>query len=371
MEIWNLNPDTILDKNSEEKQDRMWLMYRDLELLEFTNRNIIYINPDNKDFLPLSLKDEDISMSDLEIFLKNRSFSIDRKYYKRIMNVLGAKYSLPLGIIYFTNGLSLTDSYWIKIPRDKDKTWKDVNLFENSFNKVMSMVAFTGKSPEFAIQNKFNIPEINTAGSYAKCWRREGKDIYLYKADNGNNEVLKEVFASKVIQSMKTRIGCVNYEKVILEGIIASKCKLISSDKLNIVPASEVYTYYNNHCVNYYELLKSDYKEIYEELLFVHAIINNSDLHLGNYGFYYNGQRMLNLHEAFDFNNSLEEDEAYTIYYGKQVLNINLIKLLLKTDNKYKQYIERLITMLKSEKDNNYKQYKEYMIERINKIIKE
>ena len=68
--------------------------------------------------------------------------------------------------------LSLNDSYWI-IPAHQKYIWQDYNLYENSFNETLALVAFTGYSTK--ISGIATSPEYTTNGMLKKCWHKTKK----------------------------------------------------------------------------------------------------------------------------------------------------------------------------------------------------
>ena len=139
---------------------------------------IVSVNDGCKHLLPLAMTvDGDGVLS----WLKSRFLPSNRANSDRVLSVYGLTHNNIPGIIQLCKGLSLNDSYWITDSDFKGK-FADYNLFENSFYKALSLIAYTGygsvkpsgfsSSPEFTtngmlrkgyprplINRKWNVPQ--------------------------------------------------------------------------------------------------------------------------------------------------------------------------------------------------------------------
>lgn len=70
-------------------------------------------------------------------------------------------------------------------------------------------------------------PEFGTDGYYAKCWKREEKGIYLYKAGSATYELepLSEYLASQLAGILCP--GAVAYDMKFYHGRLVSTCPLL------------------------------------------------------------------------------------------------------------------------------------------------
>ncbi|MBQ3650663.1 MAG: hypothetical protein II957_10740, partial [Treponema sp.] len=78
---------------------------------------------------------------DIDSWTANRSSAKHRAHVEKILEMCGAK--TKSGFIALTHCLSLTDTLWVKSDRES-VTWKDVNLYENNFDEVVSKLSFDG-----------------------------------------------------------------------------------------------------------------------------------------------------------------------------------------------------------------------------------
>ena len=163
---------------------------------------IVSVNESNKHLLPLGMTvDGDGVLS----WLKSRVIPQNREFVDKILSVYGLTHNNIPGIIQLCKGLSLNDSYWITDSDFKGK-FADYNLFENSFYKALSLIAYTGygsvKPSGFS-----SSPEFTTNGMLRKGWRRIDGKIKLYKggtsgAANTGNEPYSEFYAAQIAEAM-------------------------------------------------------------------------------------------------------------------------------------------------------------------------
>ena len=125
---------------------------------------------------PLGLQLSDKGLLD---WLRSRVIPRNREFVDNILSVYGLDHNNILGIVKLCMGLSVNDSYWI-VPDGFEGKFKDYNLFENGFDKALSLIAWTGfgsvRPSAFS-----SSPEFTTNGNLRKGWRRIGGKIMLYK----------------------------------------------------------------------------------------------------------------------------------------------------------------------------------------------
>lgn len=240
----------------------------------------------------------------LSTWVANRSSAKHRAHVEKILEMCGGK--TKSGFIALTHCLSLTDTLWVKSDRES-VTWKDVNLYENNFDEVVSKLSFDGNGL-FGIQMSTTSPELTTDGAYDKCWLNEKDGIHLIKtgsegARNTGLEPYGEVLASQVFEKL---CNSVKYSLRKFDGRVVSDCKIFTSQEFGYKPISL--------------FLKSGVKyglaetlEIYREcgceddfrrMVVADCITLNCDRHFGNFGFMVNNDTFERtvLNPCFDFN---------------------------------------------------------------------
>jgi len=241
---------------------------------------------------------------DIDSWTANRSSAKHRAHVEKILEMCGGK--TKSGFIALTHCLSLTDTLWVKSDRES-VTWKDVNLYENNFDEVVSKLSFDGNGL-FEIQMSTTSPELTTDGAYDKCWLNEKDGIHLIKtgsegARNTGLEPYGEVLASQVFEKL---CKSVKYSLRKFDGHVVSDCKIFTSQELGYKPISL--------------FLKSGVKyglaetlEIYRDfgceddfrrMVVADCITLNCDRHFGNFGFMVNNDTFERtvLNPCFDFN---------------------------------------------------------------------
>lgn len=262
---------------------------------------------------------------DIDTWIINRSSAKHRSHVNRILEMCGGK--TKKGFISLTHCLSLTDTLWVKSDAE-NSTWKDVNLYENDFDRVISRLSFDGNGL-FGIQMSTTSPELTTDGAYDKCWLNETDGIHLIKtgsegARNTGLEPYSEVLASQVFEKL---CDSVKYTLRRYDGKVVSDCKLFTSqefgyrpismfykDKLSLPKLLEIYREYN--C-----------EDAFRRMIVADCITMNSDRHFGNFGFLINNKTFerIGLNPCFDFNMAFVPFAEEGIDFGISALDKTII----------------------------------------------
>ena len=240
----------------------------------------------------------------LSTWVANRSSAKHRSHVNKILEMCGGK--TKSGFIALTHCLSLTDTLWVKSDRE-NVSWREVNLYENKFDEVVSKLSFDGNGL-FGIQMSTTSPELTTDGAYDKCWLNEKDGIHLIKtgsegARNTGQEPYGEVLASQVFERI---CNSVPYTLRRFDGRVVSDCKLFTNQDFGYKPISlflkngikyglpetlEIYREFN--C-----------EDAFRRMVVADCITLNSDRHFGNFGFLVNNETFERtaLNPCFDFN---------------------------------------------------------------------
>lgn len=239
---------------------------------------------------------------DIDSWTANRSSAKHRAHVEKILEMCGAK--TKSGFIALTHCLSLTDTLWVKSDRES-VTWKDVNLYENNFDEVVSKLSFDGNEL-FGIQMSTTSPELTTDGAYDKCWLNEKDGIHLIKtgsegARNTGLEPYGEILASQVFEKL---CKSVKYSLRKYDGHIVSDCKIFTSQEFGYRPISMFY----KDKLTLPKLLEiyRDFgcEDDFRRMVVADCITLNCDRHFGNFGFMVNNDTFERtvLNPCFDFN---------------------------------------------------------------------
>lgn len=264
--------------------------------------SITAINKDKTERLPLGMEPTSESLTR---WLRHRTIPANRAYAQNFLSKNGLRENDFIGILQVCKGLSLTDCYWVTYPDDQ-KTFAEVNLFDNRFSQVLSQIAFTGygSSPVSKFRSS---PEFTTNGMLPKAWRRKEGEVLLYKGGtsglaNTGKEPYSEFYAAQVAEAMG--IPHVTYGLSKWKGQLCSTCELFTSKDVSFVPASTlINTSKISKIIDWYD--DHGWKNDLADMLVLNAIIRNTDRHLGNFGFLVDNHTNQLLRPAPLFDNGL------------------------------------------------------------------
>lgn len=264
--------------------------------------SITAINKDKVERLPLGMSPTSESLTR---WLRHRTIPANRAYAQNFLSKNGLSENDFIGILQICKGLSLTDCYWVTHPDDQ-KTFAEVNLFDNRFSQVLSQIAFTGygSSPVSKFRSS---PEFTTNGMLPKAWRRKEGKVLLYKGGtsglaNTGKEPYSEFYAAQVAEAMG--IPHVTYGLSKWKGQLCSTCELFTSKDISFVPASTlISTSKISQIIDWFD--DHGWKNDLADMLVLDAIIRNTDRHLGNFGFLVDNHTNQLLRPAPVFDNGL------------------------------------------------------------------
>ena len=105
--------------------------------------------------------------TNLTDFLERRKAPKHRAHIAALLKEYGC--DTLEGYLNVTHALSLNDTFWVRAA-DADLQWRDVSLYQNPFNEMISQAAFDGSVSSTSFSS--TSPEFSTDGQYAKCWVR-------------------------------------------------------------------------------------------------------------------------------------------------------------------------------------------------------
>jgi hypothetical protein len=259
-------------------------------------------------------------------WLESRLIPKHRAYADEILDVLGLSIGDTKGIIDASMGLSLNDSYWV-VPSGFNKTFAEFNFYDNQFNDILSLTAFTGRKAPLG--HIVRSPELTTGGMLPKAWSRtKDSDIYLYKggtsgAANSGNEPYSEYYACQIAKAMG--LNAVQYDLEYWKGFLASKCRLFTDINTAFIPIGRLVRSGGlKACLDYCAGLGEDFSEAVSSMLVFDAVIYNEDRHFGNFGILRNNRsgEIIGPAPIFDngfslFNYAMAEDIADLAKYAK------------------------------------------------------
>ena len=284
---------------------------------------ILYLNENKKDLLPIGLK---LNEKSIISWLKSRVIPKNREFVDTVLARMGLSSHDTIGIIRVCKGLSLNDSYWV-VEDGFDGKFKDYNLYENRFTRALSLIAYTGHG-SMTVRGFSSSPEFTTQGMLRKCWRRENGKIYLYKggtsgAANTGNEPYSEYYASQI--AMQMGINHIDYNLKKWKGVLSSVCELFTCIDISYVPIWRFVE--ESSLMDIANKLKEYGQDVYDEfvdMLIFDALICNTDRHTGNFGLLVDSKTndVISYAPIFDnglslFNYAMDDDLANLDEYAK------------------------------------------------------
>lgn len=247
--------------------------------------DIVSLNIQNQALIPLNFNQVN-PISSLYKWIESRKIPTNRENADKILKKAHIKNNSLMDYIDISLGLSLNDSFWI-VPADKNYKWKDCNLYTNTFDENLELVAF-GIEVSHKSSNTSS-PEYTTNGMLKKCWHRVDNQIYLYKGSSklyeNPYEAYSEFYTAQIAEIMG--FECVPYDLREFHGHIVSVCPLFTSENEGFMPM--------RYCVGkekrdlrQIELIKElthiYNKHKFNDLMLFDALIYNIDRHWGNFG---------------------------------------------------------------------------------------
>lgn len=251
--------------------------------LEGQKAQLVWMDSANAALLPIGLQPMDESLT---AWLRSRVIPRNREFVNTFLMKSGLHPGDTRGILQICRGLSLNDSYWI-VEDGFDGKFADYNLYEHDFEKVLSLIAYTGYGST-RIHGFTSSPEFTTCGMLRKGWRRLKGQVWLYKggtsgAANTGKEPYSEFYAAQIAERME--LPHVPYHLAKWKHEICSVCPLFTDIDHSYVP---IYRFLEKPSLrNAAEFLKGlgeNYVQEFADMLIFDALICNEDRHFGNFG---------------------------------------------------------------------------------------
>lgn len=353
--------------------------------LEGQKAHFMWIDPAHETLLPIGLKPDDES---LMAWLRSRVIPRNREFVNTFLAKNGLNPGDTRGILQICRGLSLNDSYWV-VEDGFDGKYADYNLYEHDFEKVLSLIAYTGYGTTRA-HGFTSSPEFTTTGMLRKGWRRLKGQIWLYKggtsgAANTGREPYSEFYAAQIAARMG--LHHVPYHLAKWKHSVCSVCPLFTDIDHSYVPVCRFID--KPTLRNVAEFLKGlgeDFYQDYVDMLVFDALICNEDRHFGNFGLIVDSHtnQPVALAPIYDhglslFNYAMEDDLQDTDAYAATRLSAYNVPF----ENVVKEFIgerqhEKLRRMIgfRFTRDANYnlpaarlKSIEDYLGRRVSKLL--
>lgn len=218
---------------------------------------------------------------------KGRGIPVTRSGIQRILD--DASVFVPEELVMRNLGLSLSDQYWIR-PQDSHLEWRDINFFNNDFNRVSDS---TG--PYSPVRTPAGAHPDNTSdGNLSKQWVAQNERRILLKGGGANNqEPYNEVVATALHQRLLRSGEYVPYRLVEDEDVALCACEDFLTDEEEFVPAIYVdrllpehtdWSHYQHYVRCCEGLGIEDAEFALWKMIVCDDLIANSDRHYRNFG---------------------------------------------------------------------------------------
>lgn len=247
-----------------------------------SNLQVLWVT-ENKNLLPLDMASAD--KETVSAWLRHRTVPKNRAYVNSLLAAMGLSPNRQMDVIKASKGLSLNDCYWV-VEEGFSGTFAKYNLYDNRFNRVLGLIAFTGYGSN-QVSGITSSPEFTTNGMLPKCWRREG-GIKLFKggtegASNTGNEPYSEFYAAEIAKLLG--VNAIPYTLKLWKDRLCSVCDLFTSKELSFVPIGRIVKTGGMKAVKaFYAQQGEEFTRALNEMIIFDAVIFNTDRHYGNFG---------------------------------------------------------------------------------------
>lgn len=280
-----------------------YIMNKDIPVVEIEtgkfNKNYIHL-------VPYALQVKRLpSVETIYKWLKDRALPLNRKNSDKIYKALGlSRDNTDIELMFITHSVSINDNYWVADESELEHIkYRDINLFNNSFNKAMYLIALRGDDG-YTITDKSLSAEYTGQGTFPKCFVREDDGIYLYKNSSGR-AMYNEIVAGQIANVIG--FNSVEYKMAELGGIRCTKSKIVSNEQVNWETAASLIDYFKTSEFKIPQEFMLKASTIpYCNMVIFDGLVLNDDRHMKNWAFEFNSSdnSLIGLAPSYDYNNT-------------------------------------------------------------------
>ena len=251
----------------------------------------LQVDADCAHLLPLNLAAEP---SDVELarFLASRRIPKGRVFLEEILRPYGLAPSDTKGIIDLSRGTSVNDAYSV-VPVADDIPYRDYNLFDNDFDEVLQVVAYTGAIPAAALGHG-RPSDLTPSGTFPKTWRKVDGKLVLFKAGSvvAAPNYGKEPYSEQLAWQVAAAGGfeAVEYALDEWQGKVCSTCELFNSPDIAFVPfelcltAGQLGLADFRVALEFFQDIGQQAADLFKSMAVFDSLVANTDRHVGNFG---------------------------------------------------------------------------------------
>lgn len=280
--------------------------------------------------LPLNIMQ---SPTDVELtrFLNSRRIPKGRAYLEEILRPLGLAPNDTKGIIDLSRGASVNDAYSV-VPANDGIPYSAYNLFDNDFDEVLQVIAYTGVIPHGALGSG-RPSDLTPSGAFPKTWRKIDGKLVLFKAGsttaapNYGREPYSEFLAWQVAKA--AALNATEYGLTEWQGKVCSTCNLFNTPDVAFVPfelclpVDLMQLCDFELAAAYFENIGIEAFEQFKSMAVFDSLIANTDRHAGNFGILRDNHTglVLSMAPLFDNNVSLFSRDADEVLETRLLLS--------------------------------------------------
>ena len=262
-------------------------------------------------------KEGSLDPTGLKRWWDNRRIPMSRADLENVRGIVLPKEASSLSLLLACNGLSLSDSFWIR-KEGEETSFEELNFFTNDYSYDLGDVLVGKKKDQCS---SLMSPDSTSEGNLKKRWKTIDGDRVLLKSGTPPYcyEVFNEVIASRVCAWLG--IPHVEYWLVNEDGAPYSACSDFVSYSQDFVTAYMIYNGAKKHndeslfsffLRRYQELGVEEPRRRLEEMLLVDFLLGNEDRHLNNFGLIRDARtlRFVGVAPIFDTGSSLGFDRS-------------------------------------------------------------
>ena len=318
---------------------RFFLMYADMPVARFSPEEHTAESSHRSSLPPLVQGHDPFSWGSIRAFCSSRMLMTSREHCKEILTSCGIDDQTDVNICVISKALSFRDNYWIKEEGSK-KTWRDVNLYENPFSEDIAVTALTGESKNVHIGDDIYTGELTGRGTRAKCFIREGGNIYLVKAET-EMEISAEVLSYNLTEAL--RLPGTRYVRTTKYGKNCSVCRIETSPSREMIPCRDYLSLYDCPMAidtSYYDMFIQLAPYDFLKMQVFDYVTLNTDRNRDNFGVCREHGKVTGLYPVFDHDACFKGKSDGAVYFVTGKTFRESLSLIV---SKYPIYIQKIL----------------------------
>lgn len=283
---------------------RYFLMNKDIVTMSLDDCTVF-----NKQWLPNALNTNYIFINKVNNWLNHRALSLNRENAEKLYQAVGLpRDKSGLELFKLTHGLSINDNFWVASESEIGKIkYKDINLYTNSLNNAMYLVALKGEN--YSLTGNSLSAEFTGQGMFPKCFVREQDGIYIYKSGE-NLDIIREVYAAFIAKLLGLRT--VDYQYTVKFDRNCTRSKIMTNLDFSWESALSLIDFGIEGFKSIQNFALDRFKHDLSNMAIFDGIVLNMDRHMKNWSFLVDNStnKIVGLAPSYDYNKCFEVDQS-------------------------------------------------------------